>query len=88
MVAKNLGCRTKFDDNVNANRVDVLIPEVIQVLYTLPYKTICVASKSVFELELRKVMLNPWFWDLRLLAASVIVQILRKENVDVARTII
>lgn len=29
-VAKNLGCRTKYDDNVNANRVDVLIPEVIQ----------------------------------------------------------
>lgn len=31
-VSKNLGCKTKYDDHVNANQVDVLIPEVIQVL--------------------------------------------------------
>lgn len=31
-VSKNLGCKTKDDDNMNANRVDVLIPEVIQVV--------------------------------------------------------
>ncbi|RXH91884.1 hypothetical protein DVH24_020907 [Malus domestica] len=29
-VAKNLGCNTKCDDNTRADRVDVLIPEVIQ----------------------------------------------------------
>ncbi|KAM1089160.1 hypothetical protein ACFX19_017177 [Malus domestica] len=29
-VAKNLGCDTKCDDNTRADRVDVLIPEVIQ----------------------------------------------------------
>lgn len=32
-VSKNLGCKTKCDDNTRADRVDVLIPEVIQVLY-------------------------------------------------------
>ncbi|XP_061336498.1 uncharacterized protein LOC133283634 [Gastrolobium bilobum] len=29
-VAKNLGCRSQYDRNMNANRVDVLIPDVIQ----------------------------------------------------------
>lgn len=29
-VAKNLGCRNQYDGNTNANRVDVLIPDVIQ----------------------------------------------------------
>ncbi|OIW03049.1 hypothetical protein TanjilG_20977 [Lupinus angustifolius] len=29
-VAKNLGCRNQSDRNMNANRVDVLIPDVIQ----------------------------------------------------------
>ncbi|RDX84231.1 Protein ACTIVITY OF BC1 COMPLEX KINASE 8, chloroplastic, partial [Mucuna pruriens] len=29
-VAKNLGCRNQYDGNMNANRVDVLIPDVIQ----------------------------------------------------------
>ncbi|KAI9097610.1 hypothetical protein K1719_025381 [Acacia pycnantha] len=29
-VAKNLGCRDHYDINMNANRVDVLIPDVIQ----------------------------------------------------------
>ncbi|MED6210999.1 hypothetical protein PIB30_069483 [Stylosanthes scabra] len=29
-VAKNLGCRNQYDGNRNANRVDVLIPDVIQ----------------------------------------------------------
>ncbi|PQM34282.1 uncharacterized protein Pyn_29596 [Prunus yedoensis var. nudiflora] len=29
-VSKNLGCKTKCDDNTRADRVDVLIPEVIQ----------------------------------------------------------
>ncbi|KAL6207718.1 hypothetical protein ACLB2K_018672 [Fragaria x ananassa] len=29
-VSKNLGCRSKHDDNPSANQVDVLIPEVIQ----------------------------------------------------------
>ncbi|XP_015885194.1 uncharacterized protein LOC107420689 [Ziziphus jujuba] len=29
-VSKNLGCKTKDDGNVNTNRVDVLIPDVIQ----------------------------------------------------------
>ncbi|POO03895.1 Lipopolysaccharide core heptose(II) kinase [Trema orientale] len=29
-VSKNLGCKTKCDNHMNANRVDVLIPEVIQ----------------------------------------------------------
>lgn len=32
-VSKNLGCKTKCDDNTCADQVDVLIPEVIQVLY-------------------------------------------------------
>lgn len=31
-VSKNLGCKTVDDYNMNANRVDVLIPDVIQVL--------------------------------------------------------
>ena len=30
-VAKNLGCKNY--DNMNANQVDILIPEVIQVLF-------------------------------------------------------
>lgn len=30
-VAKNLGCRNQHDGNLNPNRVDVLIPDVIQV---------------------------------------------------------
>ncbi|KAL2318235.1 hypothetical protein Fmac_032111 [Flemingia macrophylla] len=30
MVAKNLGCRNQYDGNMNSNRVDVLIPDVIQ----------------------------------------------------------
>ncbi|XP_027329559.1 uncharacterized protein LOC113845985 isoform X2 [Abrus precatorius] len=30
MVAKNLGCRDQYDRNMSANRVDVLIPDVIQ----------------------------------------------------------
>ncbi|KAL2974861.1 hypothetical protein AAZX31_14G126500 [Glycine max] len=29
-VAKNLGCRNQYDGNMRANRVDVLIPDVIQ----------------------------------------------------------
>ncbi|XP_054788439.1 uncharacterized protein LOC129294250 [Prosopis cineraria] len=29
-VAKNLGCRNPYDGNMNTNRVDVLIPDVIQ----------------------------------------------------------
>lgn len=29
-VAKNLGCRNKYDGNISSNRVDVLIPDVIQ----------------------------------------------------------
>ncbi|KAG5098221.1 hypothetical protein JHK82_048075 [Glycine max] len=29
-VAKNLGCRNQYDGNMSANRVDVLIPDVIQ----------------------------------------------------------
>ncbi|XP_028802286.1 uncharacterized protein LOC114757407 isoform X2 [Neltuma alba] len=29
-VAKNLGCRNQYDGNMNAHRVDVLIPDVIQ----------------------------------------------------------
>ncbi|KAF3446469.1 hypothetical protein FNV43_RR11648 [Rhamnella rubrinervis] len=29
-VSKNLGCKTRNDNNTNANRVDVLIPDVIQ----------------------------------------------------------
>lgn len=32
-VSKNLGCKTKHDDNPSTNQVDVLIPEVIQVLF-------------------------------------------------------
>ena len=31
-VSKNLGCTGKYGDDVPANHVDVLIPEVIQVL--------------------------------------------------------
>lgn len=37
-VAKNLGCGNQYDGNLNANRVDVLIPEVYQV--SLVYKII------------------------------------------------
>lgn len=37
-VAKNLGCRNPYDGNMGANRVDVLIPDVIQVFCCLKFQ--------------------------------------------------
>jgi len=37
-VATNLGCRNQYDGNTSAKRVDVLIPNVIQVYSISIYK--------------------------------------------------
>lgn len=60
-MSKNLGCKNKSDDNVGTNQVDVLIPEVIQVLFALPNNTVGVVSQIVIELERRQVGVNLWF---------------------------
>ena len=50
-VSKNLGCKTKCDDHMNANQVDVLIPEVIQVLSSSSSDAMGFASWITVELE-------------------------------------
>lgn len=57
-VSKNLGCKTKDDGNVNTNRVDVLIPDVIQVLPASSFLCHRNPSRMAYELELRTVLLN------------------------------